>query len=261
MPDSRPTTVPVWPRSCSCSLATIGVTVDSSAAGATTATMASSSVADASPVLRVASPVKRTTGSVSSVSAAATSRIGPISRPGSVRSAIRPPVHAPTAMASRAEPITAVLVCRVTPTYGAISRSARISSTSTAAAETKTTNAAKPDGNPARTRPAASVPAAPGGVVAGSVGGSGAAEVRGPAPSGASSIRPASRTGPAAVAPPRRRWHRRRLSRWGRTVPAGCAAPGSRRRPAAAPPPPRTRWTRTRTPGRRRRRPRPRRRR
>src|SRR3954466_8084127 len=35
-------------------------------------------------------------------------------------------------MADRAKPITAVLVCSVTPTYGAISRSPTISSTSTA---------------------------------------------------------------------------------------------------------------------------------
>src|SRR4051812_6814710 len=35
-------------------------------------------------------------------------------------------------MAARAKPITAVLVCSVTPTYGAISRSPTISSTSTA---------------------------------------------------------------------------------------------------------------------------------
>ena len=87
IPDSRPTTVPVCRRSCSCSLATIGVTADSSAAGATTATIASSRVAEASPLPRVASPVKRTTGRVSSVSAAATSSSGPSSRPGSVRSA------------------------------------------------------------------------------------------------------------------------------------------------------------------------------
>ena len=50
-------------------------------------------------------------------------------------------------MASSAAPITAVLVCSVTPTYGAISRSASVSSTSTAAAETNTIVAANASGS------------------------------------------------------------------------------------------------------------------
>ncbi len=157
IPDSLPTIVPVWCRSRSCSLATTGATADSSPAGRITAAIASTSVAEASPVSRVASPTYRTAGSVSRVSAAPASSIGPISRAGSAtRSAARPPDQAPAAIASSAAPITAVLVCKVTPTYGAISRSASVSSTSTAAAATNTMTAANALGR-ARDRGSASV--------------------------------------------------------------------------------------------------------
>jgi hypothetical protein len=61
-------------------------------------------------------PANRTSGSTATTSAPPATSSGAISRRGSVRSASAPPVHAPTAMAASAKPMTAVLVCRVIPT-------------------------------------------------------------------------------------------------------------------------------------------------
>jgi hypothetical protein len=115
MPDSRPTTEPVSSRLASCSFTTMGGTAERSAAGTTTATAASSRTAPASGPLR-SEPVNRTSGRTATTSAPPATMRGAMSRRGSVRSATAPPVHAPTAMAVSAYPMTAVLVCRVTPT-------------------------------------------------------------------------------------------------------------------------------------------------
>jgi hypothetical protein len=115
MPDSRPTTEPVSARLASCSLTTMGGTADSSAAGITTATAASSSTLPASAPVST-DPAKRTSGRTATTRAPPATSNGAISRRGSVRSASAPPVHAPTAMAASAKPMIAVLVCRVIPT-------------------------------------------------------------------------------------------------------------------------------------------------
>jgi hypothetical protein len=101
MPDSRPTTEPVSARLASCSLTTMGGTADSSAAGRTTATAASSRTAPASGPVS-SEPVNRTSGSTAITSAPPATISGAMSRRGSVRSAAMPPVQAPRAMAIRA---------------------------------------------------------------------------------------------------------------------------------------------------------------
>jgi hypothetical protein len=115
MPESRPTTEPVSARLASWSLTTIGGTADSSAAGTTTATAASSRTPPASAP-ESSEPVNRTSGRTATTSAPPPTISGAISRRGSVRSAAAPPVQAPMAIAARANPMIAVLVCRVTPT-------------------------------------------------------------------------------------------------------------------------------------------------
>jgi hypothetical protein len=96
-------------------LTTIGGTADNSAAGTPTATKASSSTFPAwAPVS--SAPANRTTGTTATTSAPPPMSSGAISRRGSLRSAVVPPAHAPSAIAASAQPITAVLVCRVTPT-------------------------------------------------------------------------------------------------------------------------------------------------
>jgi hypothetical protein len=112
-------------------LITMGVTAASSAAGRKSASSASSTTLTAC-VPRRNSPAQRTSGTVIAMVTAAASSAGPISRRGSTRSAIQPPLHAPYAIAASATPMTALLVCSVTPTYGPTSRSPTISSTSTA---------------------------------------------------------------------------------------------------------------------------------
>jgi hypothetical protein len=101
MPESRPTTAPVWSRLASCSFTTMGGTAESSAAGTTTATAASRSTAPASGPVS-SEPVNRTSGSTATTSAPPATISGAMSRRGSVRSAAIPPVHAPRAMAIRA---------------------------------------------------------------------------------------------------------------------------------------------------------------
>ena len=66
----------------------------------------------------------------------------PSSRRGSTRSASQPPVQAPYAIAASAIPMTALLVCSVTPRYGPTSRRPTTSSTRTAPLERKTAAAA-----------------------------------------------------------------------------------------------------------------------
>ena len=133
MPDSRPTTVPVSSRLVSSSLVTIGVTAESSAAGTrivSDATNDSSSGAHSATV--------RTTAGVTATPTPAKPSNGARARRGSIRSAARPPLHDPMAMAPSAMPITSVLVSSVRPRYGASSRSALSSTTSTAAEAPKT---------------------------------------------------------------------------------------------------------------------------
>ena len=69
---------------------------------------------------------------------------------GSARSASHPPVHVPMAIPARITPMTPVKVSSETPTYGASSRPASISSTRTLPDATNTSAPAKPafiDGN------------------------------------------------------------------------------------------------------------------
>ncbi len=116
MPESRPTTAPVWSRLESWSLTTIGLTADSTAAGAKTVTAASiraTAGASEGPTSEVAS---RIVGVTSSTSAPPTTSSGPIIESGGRRSAAAPPDHAPKAIAASASPMTLVLVSRVMPT-------------------------------------------------------------------------------------------------------------------------------------------------
>jgi hypothetical protein len=137
MPDRRPTTVPVSSRLVRRSLMTIGVTADSSAAGTR---MVSDATRDSSS--GAVSATVRTTAGVTATATPDTPSNGASARLGSIRSAARPPLHAPIAIAPRAMPMTRVLVSRVRPRYGASNRSAVTSTTSTAAEAPKTRAAA-----------------------------------------------------------------------------------------------------------------------
>jgi hypothetical protein len=81
-------------------------------------------------------------GTVKSARTPPSAIVGPSNRRGSMRSAILPPLHAPTAIPASTVPITDVYVSRLIPTYGASKRPARISSMSTAAEHTNTSAAA-----------------------------------------------------------------------------------------------------------------------
>ena len=63
-------------------------------------------------------PAARTAGGVAATGNAEMASSGP-SKPGGTRSAGQPPDHVPAAMAARADPMTMVLVSRVSPRYGA----------------------------------------------------------------------------------------------------------------------------------------------
>jgi len=134
MPESRPTTVPVSSRLVSCSLVTIGVIAESSAPGTTMVTIAAGTTRVPAPV----SAPPRTSSGVSATTTPEMPSSGPRVRRGGTRSAARPPAHEPSAIAESASPMTRVLVSSVRPRYGASSRSATSSTTSTAAEDPKT---------------------------------------------------------------------------------------------------------------------------
>jgi hypothetical protein len=114
MPESRPTMVPVRPKSRSWSFTTIGVTDASSADGTNSAIPASTTTFPAPPCSN--GPKPRTSGTVAAVARPLDIRTTPSARRGSTTSARRPPVQAPSEIAARATPMTALLVWRVTPT-------------------------------------------------------------------------------------------------------------------------------------------------
>ncbi len=105
--DSRPTVAPVSPRSVSCSLTTVGVTADRTAAGAKKPTKDSDTIATG-PAPRSVAPTMRTSGMVHRASAPPSSRIGPSVARGSTRSARRPPAHVPSEMPASTVPMIPV---------------------------------------------------------------------------------------------------------------------------------------------------------
>ena len=110
-PESRPTTVPVSVRLVSISLTTIGVTAESSAPG----TMIVSPATRNSRPPSWAPAVLRTRAGVTATATPETDSSGASTARGETRSAARPPIHAPSAIAASAVPITKVLVSRVSP--------------------------------------------------------------------------------------------------------------------------------------------------
>ena len=84
-------------------------------------------------------PSSRTSGRTASTPSPPASRAPVTTRRGSNSSAQRPPSAAPAAIPASATPITAVVDSRVSPTYGATSRVARVSTTRIAAPLTSTT--------------------------------------------------------------------------------------------------------------------------
>ena len=104
--ESPPTTAPVSSTEPSTSLATIGLTALTTAAGSRNAAATSSTVEDA--VVSTAGPSDRTIGTDSQLSTPPATIVGPIRRAGSMRSASRPPTAAPTAIPANTVPMMAV---------------------------------------------------------------------------------------------------------------------------------------------------------
>ena len=131
--DSPPTTAPVSARSSRVILATIGVTVLSTTAGAKKPRAARTTISTGPPPVSDG-PTAATMVGASSTNSPPTTSAGPSRRTGGWRSASRPPAHAPSEIPASTVPMIPVNVSSVTPTYGARRRPARISMTSTAAA-------------------------------------------------------------------------------------------------------------------------------
>ena len=104
---TRPATAPVSSSSCNWTFTTMGETELSTAAGRKKPATASTTVAPTPPA-PLSFPSDRTMGTVQSASAPPSTRTGPMSRRGGIRSASLPPPHAPTAMPASTVPITAV---------------------------------------------------------------------------------------------------------------------------------------------------------
>ena len=118
---------------------TIGVIADRNVPGTTMPRPATTISRIVPPSIE---PAARTAGGVAATATPEMASSGPMSRRGGTASASRPPDQEPAAMAARAEPMTMVLVSRVSPRYGASSRRATSSTTSTAAEAPKTSAAA-----------------------------------------------------------------------------------------------------------------------
>ncbi len=103
MPLSRPTTPPVLARSWSWSFTTMGVTALSTTAGRKNAENASMTADPPPPSAE--SPRYRMIGTVENARTPPRAITGPRSRWGSIRSASRPPPHAPTAIPASTVPM------------------------------------------------------------------------------------------------------------------------------------------------------------
>ena len=134
--ESRPTIEPLVWRSVSVARTIIGPTADRIAAGRTNPTAASVTIAT-KPSPRSAAPSQPTIGTEAMAAAPPSTNDGPSKRSGPNASAARPPIHAPSAMPARIAPMIPVYVVSDTPTYGARSRPAAISRTSTQAVARK----------------------------------------------------------------------------------------------------------------------------
>ena len=133
--ESRPTIEPLVATSVNVARTIIGPTADRIAAGATKASVASATIAT-KPSPRPTAPTHPTIGTDAIAARPPSMNVGPSSRRGPKASAARPPSQAPSAMPARIAPMIPVYVVSETPTYGARSRPAAISSTSTLAAAT-----------------------------------------------------------------------------------------------------------------------------
>ena len=112
IPESRPTTRPVWVRLVSRSLVTIGVTAASIVPGIMIPSPATTTSSSEPPSIE---PAARTANGVAATATPETASSGPRSRRGGTASASRPPVQEPAAIAASASPMTIVLVSRVRP--------------------------------------------------------------------------------------------------------------------------------------------------
>ena len=137
--DTMPTMRPVSSVDRSSTFTTSGVTVDHITAGSRNPAAARMTISTAPPAWRPG-PSHEMSGMPASAPSAPASSTGPISRRASYLSAARPPSQAPNEIPARIVPMMPVKVDNVTPTYGARRRPAKISSTRTAADETKTTD-------------------------------------------------------------------------------------------------------------------------
>ena len=141
MAENEPTTSPVRVREASLIFTTIGGTAERSAAGRKNP-RAEASTIDNGPVDSAGPTPSTIKGDAIDVRPPPTNS-GPKSDLGSMRSAYRPPSQAPTEMPARITPIIPVNTSRLTPRYGASSRAARISITSTDAEVKKTSERAR----------------------------------------------------------------------------------------------------------------------
>ncbi len=139
--DSDPTTAPDPSTRCSRARVTAGATIASAVTDGRVDT-ATSTTAAYGPDPRTG-PTSRTSGPTASTPNPPTTSAPAATRRGDTTSAHRPPNAAPAAMPARATPMTAVVVSRVSPTYGATSRVARVSTTRIAAPLVITTTRAR----------------------------------------------------------------------------------------------------------------------
>src|SRR5687767_2765305 len=160
--ESRPTIEPLVSRSVKVARTIIGPTADRIAAGSTNPTAARITIAR-NPLPRSAPPRAPTIGTAAIAATPPSTNDGPSNRSGPSASAARPPIHAPSAIPARIAPMIPVYVVSDTPTYGASSRPAAISRTSTQAVPRKVRTAATGQGRRHPRRSAPPSPALPAG--------------------------------------------------------------------------------------------------